>query len=126
MVDAGEISPRETMPADDCLFCRIVSGGVPADVVNQTARTLAFRDIEPQAPLHVLVISRDHYADIAEMVDGDPGLVGELLSQAVVVAHEQGFTDYRIVLNTGPDAGQSVHHVHAHLLAGRKLRWPPG
>lgn len=111
---------------DDCLFCRIASGDVPADVINETAQTMAFRDIEPQAPLHVLVISRDHYSDIAEVVAGDPGLVGALLSQAVVVAQEQGFSDYRIVLNTGPDAGQSVHHVHAHVLAGRKFRWPPG
>ncbi len=111
----------------DCLFCRIVAGEIPADVVRRGARTLAFRDVAPQAPVHVLVITLDHYPDAAAVAAADPGLVGELLADTTTVAQDLGLTGgYRIVLNTGPDAGQSVGHVHAHLLGGRALGWPPG
>ena len=113
---------------DDCLFCRIVAGQVPADVVYATDRTLAFRDIAPQAPTHVLVIPREHYRDAATLAAGDSALAGVLLGDAAAVAMQEGLGEsgYRIVLNTGGGAGQTVFHVHAHVLGGRPLGWPPG
>ena len=113
---------------DDCLFCRIVAGEIPADVVHETDRTLAFRDIAPQAPTHVLVIPKEHYANAADLAAADPELVGVLLGDAVQVAIEEGRGDsgYRIVFNTGADGGQTVLHAHAHVLGGRPLGWPPG
>ena len=106
----------------DCLFCRIVAGEVPADVVAETDRTLAFRDVAPQAPTHVLVVPRDHHADVAACAEADPGLLGELLVAAAGVARAEGLTGgYRLLTNTGPDAGQTVHHLHVHVLGGRPL-----
>ena len=106
----------------DCLFCRIASAEVPATAVHETERTLAFRDIGPQAPTHVLVIPRAHHADIAALSDADPGLLAEVLSAAVAVARQEGLTGgYRLLTNTGNDGGQSVHHVHVHVLGGRRL-----
>jgi histidine triad (HIT) family protein len=115
-------------PQADCLFCRIVAGQVPADVVRSGERTLAFRDIAPQAPTHVLVITRDHYPNAAAVAAADPELAGLLLGDATKVAEQEGLTEagYRIVLNTGAEAGQTVFHVHAHVLGGRPLSWPPG
>lgn len=112
----------------ECLFCRVVAGTLPATVVHQTARVVAFRDIAPQAPTHVLVVPRDHHPDAAAMVAADPELAGVLLAEAARVAEQEGIdrTGYRIVLNTGPGAGQTVFHVHAHVLGGRPLGWPPG
>jgi histidine triad (HIT) family protein len=111
----------------DCLFCRIVAGEVRADVVHETPRTLAFRDISPQAPVHVLVVPRDHHADLASAVDADPSLAGEVLAAAVAVARAEGLHGgYRLVANTGDDGGQTVHHLHVHVLGGRGLSWPPG
>jgi histidine triad (HIT) family protein len=111
----------------DCLFCRIVAGEIPAAVVLETERTLAFRDIAPQAPVHVLVIPREHVRDAAALVAADPALAGELLAAATAVAADQGLADgYRIVLNTGSQAGQTVFHAHAHVLGGRVFGWPPG
>jgi len=110
-----------------CLFCGIAAGEVPATVVHETARTIAFRDLNPGAPTHVLVIPRDHYADAAELADADPAYAGEVLAAAVAVARQEGLTGgYRLVTNTGDDAGQSVHHLHVHVLGGRSLGWPPG
>lgn len=117
------------MTADsDCLFCRIVAGDLPADVVRQGERTLAFRDIDPKAPVHVLVIPREHHPDAAALVVNDPGLAAALIADAVAVAEDEGLVEpgYRIVLNTGSGAGQSVFHAHAHVLGGRPLTWPPG
>lgn len=113
---------------DGCLFCRIVAGEIPADVVREGERTLAFRDIAPQAPVHVLVITKEHYADAAELADADATLAGALLADAAAVADEEGLSEdgYRIVLNTGAEAGQTVFHVHAHVLGGRPMGWPPG
>jgi histidine triad (HIT) family protein len=113
---------------DDCLFCRIVAGQVPADVVYDTDRTLAFRDIAPQAPTHVLVVPREHYRDAAALAAGDPALAAVLLADAAAVAVQEGLGEsgYRLVLNTGAGAGQTVFHVHAHVLGGRTLAWPPG
>ena len=111
----------------DCLFCRIVAGEVPATVVAETERTVAFRDIGPQAPTHVLVIPREHHADVAAAVDADPSLVAELMGAAVAVAVQEGLDDgFRLVANTGRDGGQTVHHLHVHVLGGRALSWPPG
>lgn len=110
-----------------CLFCRIVAGEVPATVVHETPRTLAIRDVNPQAPTHVLVIPRDHVADVAELAERDPHYAGEVLAAAAAVARAEGLAGgYRLVTNTGDDAGQTVHHLHVHLLGGRALGWPPG
>ena len=111
----------------DCLFCRIVEGDVPADIVLRTDRVVAFRDINPQAPVHVLVIPTSHHANAAEIAAADPTLAGHLLAAAAQVAEAEGLSGgFRIVLNTGADAGQTVFHVHAHVLGGRDLLWPPG
>ena len=112
----------------DCLFCRIVAGDVPSDQVSQTARVLAFRDINPQAPTHVLVIPKDHYPDVATLASADPGLLAEVTSVADLVAGTEGLAGrgYRVVFNTGPESGQTVFHAHAHVLGGRPLSWPPG
>ena len=105
-----------------CLFCRIVAGEVPATVVAETDRTLAFRDIGPQAPSHVLVVPRDHHADAGACADADPSLLGEVMAAAVAVARQEGLDGgYRLVTNTGDDGGQSVHHLHVHVLGGRAL-----
>jgi histidine triad (HIT) family protein len=112
----------------DCLFCKIVSGDVPATRVLETERTLAFRDINPQAPIHVLIIPKPHYRDLADLADGDGGLLAEMASQAHKVALAEGIAEagYRVVFNTGAGAGQSVDHAHAHVLGGRRMTWPPG
>ncbi len=114
------------MVVEDCLFCGIVAGDVEADVVHSTQRTVAFRDLSPQAPTHVLVVPRDHFANAAELAAGDPEAAAELLATAAAVATAEGHEDYRLVFNTGAGAGQSVFHTHLHLLAGRTMTWPPG
>ena len=112
--------------ADNCLFCRIVRGEVPAKLVAETPECVAFRDVNPQAPLHVLVIPRAHVASLDEATD--PAQLGHLMLVAADVARREGYAErgYRTVVNTGPDAGQTVFHVHLHLLAGRRFSWPPG
>ncbi|WP_237089474.1 HIT domain-containing protein [Nocardioides dokdonensis] len=111
----------------DCLFCKIVAGDVPGDVVHVTEGTVAFRDLNAQAPTHVLVVPRAHYANAAELAAGDPAVLAELVTSAAAVAAAEGYPDdYRLVLNTGAEAGQSVFHTHLHVLAGRPLAWPPG
>jgi histidine triad (HIT) family protein len=107
----------------DCLFCRIVAGEIPATIVRETATTLAFRDIGPKAPVHVLVIPKEHHVDVATLAQDDPGLAGEVLATAAVVAEEEGLTTdgFRLMFNTGPYGGQEVFHVHAHLLGGAPL-----
>ena len=106
----------------DCLFCRIVGGEIPADVVAETDRTVAFRDISPQAPTHVLVVPREHHADLASCVAADPELLSHVMAAAVAVARAEGLADgYRLLTNTGIDAGQTVHHLHVHVLGGRAL-----
>lgn len=107
----------------DCLFCKIVAGEIPATVVHETDKTLAFRDIAPKAPVHVLVIPKAHYRDVVELAEADPGLAGDLLAAAAAVARAEGLTEggYRTLFNTGANAGQEVPHVHAHLLGGRPL-----
>jgi histidine triad (HIT) family protein len=116
------------MRVPDCLFCAIASGQVPATLVLESDRTVAFRDINPQAPTHVLVIPRAHHQDVAALSRAGQGLLDEVLAQAHEVAKAEGVseTGYRVVFNTGPDAGQTVSHAHAHVLGGRPLTWPPG
>ncbi len=110
-----------------CLFCRIVAGEVPADLVLDTPRVLAFRDVNPQAPTHVLIIPTAHAANAGELATRDPSYAGELLAAAAAVAQAEGLGNgYRLVANTGADAGQTVEHLHWHLLGGRSLAWPPG
>ena len=112
----------------DCLFCQIVSGLIPADLVLESDRTIAFRDINPQAPSHVLVITREHFPNLAAVAQAGGGLLDEMAGQAHRVAVAEGIDEsgYRVVFNTGPQAGQTVGHVHAHVLGGRPLGWPPG
>jgi len=114
--------------ADACLFCRIVAGEIPADVVHQGAGTLAFRDVSPAAPVHVLVVSRRHIESAATVEAADAEVVAELLTVARQVAAAEGIADsgYRLVFNVGDDALCSVPHLHLHVLGGRRLGWPPG
>lgn len=108
-----------------CLFCRIAAGEIPASLVHESDRVVAFNDIDPQAPTHVLVVPRSHHDNIAALTASDPDLAAEMMTVAATIGagNEGGF---RVVLNTGADGGQSVNHVHAHVLAGRTLTWPPG
>lgn len=112
--------------APDCLFCRIVSGEVPVARVADNSYCLAFRDINPQAPTHILVIPRVHFTSLDEVTDAT--MVGEVMLMAAEVARAEGIAEggYRVVLNTGNHGGQTVHHLHAHVLGGRFMRWPPG
>lgn len=111
----------------DCLFCRIVAGEIPADVVLSTDEVLAFRDIDPKAPVHVLVVPKEHFANIHELAGAAPALTSALIAAAADVAESEGVADaYRLVFNTGAQVGQSVFHVHGHILGGRDFTWPPG
>src|SRR4051812_26428639 len=113
--------------ASDCLFCRIVEGDIPADVVHETATTLAFRDLDPQAPTHVLVIPRSHHANAAELAHAEPSVLVDVFTSAKAVADQEGLDEgYRLVLNTGAQAHQTVFHAHLHVLGGRSMGWPPG
>ena len=114
--------------SDDCLFCRILDGEIPAEIVHESDTTIAFRDINPQAPTHVLVIPRRHISTINDLDDKDTGLVGEMYLAAKAIAAEEGIADlgYRAVMNCNEGAGQSVFHIHLHVLGGRPLGWPPG
>lgn len=112
--------------ADNCLFCRIARKEIPAKVVAESEHALAFHDIAPQAPVHVLVIPKAHYASLAATPDGS--VMAEVSELAKRVARELGVeaTGYRVVVNTGENGGQTVHHLHAHVLGGRAMKWPPG
>jgi histidine triad (HIT) family protein len=111
----------------NCLFCKIVAGDVPADVVHETDRTVAFRDIEAQAPTHVLVIPRNHEPDAAALAAADPESMVELMTTAGAVAEKEGLDEgYRMVFNTGAQAQQTVFHAHLHVIGGRPMTWPPG
>jgi histidine triad (HIT) family protein len=110
----------------DCLFCRVVAGDLPADVVHRGERVLAFRDINPQAPTHVLVVPVSHHRSVAELATADAAALSELVATAERIAAAEGHVDFRLVFNTGALAGQSVFHVHGHVLAGRAMTWPPG
>jgi histidine triad (HIT) family protein len=110
----------------DCLFCRIIRGEIPAKLVTETADCIAFRDINPQAPVHVLVVPRRHVASLDELRDAE--LLGKIGLLAAEIARSEGVAEsgYRTAINQGSDGGQSVAHLHMHLLGGRKMKWPPG
>lgn len=112
----------------DCLFCKMVAGEIPTDVVLDRGGVLAFRDINPQAPTHILLIPKEHVKDVTELGDAHDALLGELFAAANELAGSEGIdsSGYRIVANVGPDAGQTVFHLHLHLLGGRPMGWPPG
>jgi histidine triad (HIT) family protein len=114
--------------SNDCLFCKIREGHIPAKVVYRDEHCFAFEDIRPQAPLHVLFVPNEHIASLNEMSDEDRERVGHLSWAAAKYAKDQGHAEngYRVVVNTNRDAGQTVFHIHLHLLAGRPLLWPPG
>ncbi len=115
-------------PRDEaCIFCKIVAGEIPADVVHENATTFAFRDLTPQAPTHVLVIPRSHYPNAGALAQGEPATSADLFDAAREIAAAEGLDGgYRLVFNTGADAHQTVFHVHMHLLGGRSMGWPPG
>lgn len=112
----------------DCLFCRISAGDIPADIVARSEGAIAFRDIQPQAPVHVLVIPAEHFDDVPSVAESDPALAAEMLALAAQVARQEGVSGsgHRLVANTGLEGGQSVGHAHLHVLGGRPLGWPPG
>ena len=112
----------------DCLFCKIVSREIPGSIVYEDDRVLAFNDLNPQAPTHVLVVPKRHIASLNDLTTGDDQIVGELARRAAAIARERGIAagGYRTVFNTNRDAGQTVFHIHLHLLGGRSMQWPPG
>ena len=111
-----------------CLFCRIIAGEIPGTFLYQDDRLVVLQDVNPQAPLHALVIPRKHVATLNDLSPEDDGLVGEMIRRAALVARERGVADtgYRAVLNCNREAGQTVFHIHLHLLGGRPMAWPPG
>jgi histidine triad (HIT) family protein len=124
----GATAARYDRGVPDCLFCGIAAGQIPAAVVVDGKRIVAFRDVNPQAPTHVLVVPRDHLPNVAALAASGDGLLDELVTVAREVADAEGIeaSGYRIVFNTGQDGGQTVGHVHAHVLGGRPMTWPPG
>ena len=116
------------MSEKDCLFCKIVDGDIPADIIHKSETTVAFRDINPQAPTHVLVIPRKHIATINDLAPDESEVVGDLYLAAKEIAASEGIADegYRAVMNCNAGAGQTVFHIHLHVLGGRGLDWPPG
>lgn len=116
------------MSEENCLFCKILAGDIPADIVYESDTAIAFRDINPQAPTHVLIIPRKHISTINEIENDDQAIVGSLYSAAREIAAAEGLADvgYRAVMNCNEGAGQTVFHIHLHLLGGRALTWPPG
>ena len=114
-----------TSAAADCLFCKIVAGQVPADVVASSDRVIAFRDISPKAPVHVLVMPKEHHGDVSVLAAADPTLLADVIAMADEVATELSDGQYRLIFNSGPHAGQSVFHVHGHVLSGARLGWTP-
>jgi histidine triad (HIT) family protein len=116
------------MAAENCLFCKIAHGEIPGKIVFQDEHVVAFEDINPQAPVHVLLIPRQHIASITDLTLDDGPVLAQIFTAAQKIAHETKVDEsgYRLVSNVGPDAGQSVFHVHFHLLGGRRFGWPPG
>jgi len=112
--------------SSDCIFCKIVSGNIPAEVVHRDDQTVAFVDVNPVAPTHLLVVPRRHIARLDQTDGNDRDLLGSLLATGVEVARARGLDGYRLVMNCGEEAGQSVFHLHLHVLGGRPLSWPPG
>lgn len=113
---------------EGCLFCKIVKKEIPSGIVFENDKLLAFEDINPQAPIHVLIIPKEHFASLKEIPEEKKDILAELLVAARQIAKEKGLSEqgYRIVLNTGKESGQAVFHIHFHLLGGRQMTWPPG
>ena len=109
-----------------CLFCQIVDKKIPAKILYEDAETLAFYDINPQAPVHLLIIPKKHLAQVSDLSEKDTALAGTLIQTAKKIAAENSWKNYRLVFNNGEEAGQSVFHIHLHLLSGRRMSWPPG
>ncbi len=116
------------MTETNCIFCQIINGEIPASIVHRDDRAVAFEDVNPQAPVHVLIITTEHIESLDEASQRDEAALGHLLRVAARIANERGLSEngYRAVINTGPAAGQSVFHIHVHLLGGRPFGWPPG
>jgi len=112
----------------DCIFCRIAAKDIPSKIVYEDELIIAFDDIRPQAPVHTLIIPKEHFASLNDQPAGRAGLLGHILAKAPKIAELKGVhgSGYRLVINTGPDAGQDVFHLHVHLFGGRKMHWPPG
>jgi len=112
----------------DCLFCKILKGEIPAAIIYEDERMIAFKDINPQAPLHALIVPKRHIASLNDLVPEDDALVGEMIRRAAAIARQHGYAErgYRTVFNCNREAGQTVFHIHLHLLAGRGFAWPPG
>lgn len=110
----------------DCLFCKIIAGDIPSERVYEDNLYYAFKDINPAAPTHILVIPKKHIAKVAEMEPADNELVGGMFSVAAQICKEQSISDYRLVINNGEGVGQTVFHIHLHVIAGRQMGWPPG
>jgi histidine triad (HIT) family protein len=120
------MADRDPTYQADCLFCRIAAGEIPADLVFEDESVVVFRDINPKAPIHVLAIPRRHLASVADLTDADGDLLSALFGAMRRVAEEAGLGGYRIISNVGAESGQSVYHLHFHLLGGRSMSWPPG
>jgi histidine triad (HIT) family protein len=116
------------MSSENCLFCKIVAGDIPAEIIYESESAIGFRDVNPQAPTHVLIIPREHIATINDLDAGHEMTVGKLYLAAKAIAADEGLADdgYRVVMNCNEAAGQTVFHIHLHLLGGRSLAWPPG
>ena len=126
MTSSTSSQPTDSPRTDpECLFCKIVAGTVPATVVAETPEVIAFRDINPQAPMHVLVVPREHYGDIAQLAAGDPALLAGVVALADEIAGDLADGQFRLIFNSGPHAGQSVFHVHGHVIGGARLGWSP-
>jgi histidine triad (HIT) family protein len=122
------MTPGEMQSDSSCLFCRIAAREIPAEIVRESDRLVAFRDTNPQAPTHILLIPKEHIRSIAEVEDGHGDLLADIAQAATQLANAEGIEEsgWRLVTNVGPDAGQSVFHMHFHLLGGRGMAWPPG
>lgn len=116
------------MPSDNCIFCKIVNKDIPAKIVFEDSDVLAFEDIKPQAPIHVVIIPKTHISKLSDTKKNDFGLLGKMISAVNEIAKINNITKsgYRVIVNCGPDAGQAVLHLHMHLLGGRAMGWPPG
>ena len=112
----------------DCIFCKIGAGQIPSKVVYQDEEVFAFEDLNPQAPIHVLIIPKRHISALSDLSEGEKSLVGHILKVGTLIAKKKGIAEsgYRIVVNNGQDAGQTVFHLHFHVLGGRHMKWPPG
>ena len=123
-----DMSPDQIQTDSSCLFCRIAAREIPADIVRESDRLVAFRDTNPQAPTHILLIPKEHIGSIADIEDRHGAMLADIAQAATHLAKTEGIdrSGWRLVTNVGPDAGQSVFHLHVHLLGGRPMQWPPG